>query len=139
MNLFEQVKRLLSGDGAPTDPSRRRFLRAALVGSALAATVDVEQLLWTPGEKTIFLPDADDEWIPNYLVTDDWIVREGLRILENNLTILKSVNRAYDDRFLDARTVGEAVNIIVPMRWDMSDVDHLKPGRRVTMSLERFL
>lgn len=37
---------------------RRDFLRAALLGTAAAATLDVEQLLWTPDEKTIVLPET---------------------------------------------------------------------------------
>ncbi len=37
---------------------RRDFLRI-LLAAPIAATVDVEKLLWIPGEKTIFLPSVE--------------------------------------------------------------------------------
>ena len=35
--------------------NRRSFLRLLVIG-AIAETIDVERLLWIPGQKTIFLP-----------------------------------------------------------------------------------
>lgn len=37
--------------------NRRSFLRLLAIG-AIAETVDVERLLWIPGQKTIFLPET---------------------------------------------------------------------------------
>lgn len=84
--------------------NRRHFLRAALVGVAVAATVDVEQLLWTPGAKTILLPPpieiATDVIVNlNSFATADWITRESLRLLEKNLTLGIRFNRQYDITF----------------------------------------
>lgn len=39
----------------------RRFAAATAAATAAAATLDPERLLWTPGEKTIFLP-PDGGW-----------------------------------------------------------------------------
>lgn len=44
---------------------RRDFLRF-LLAAPIAATVDVEKLLWVPGEKTIFLPPAPVIWPGTY-------------------------------------------------------------------------
>jgi len=38
-----------------TNFSRRQFLRTLAAG-LVASTVDVDRLLWVPGEKTIFIP-----------------------------------------------------------------------------------
>lgn len=146
MTFLEQVRRLLGGVGnhaverGLTDPSRRSFLKAALLGTAIAATVDVDKLLWTPGERTIFLPYFDDTIRYNNFVSWELLARDALAVLEKNLTIAKQVNRAYDRRFLNAKQIGETVNLVIPMRWDTGAVDHLKtPGRPVTLTVERFL
>jgi len=68
---------------------RRSFLRlvgAGSVGVLAASTFDVERLLWTPRQLvTVRRPT---------IVTADWIVRDALRILENNLTLTKIINRS---------------------------------------------
>jgi hypothetical protein len=77
----------------PAGVSRRTFLRTALVATAAAATVDVEQLLWTPGSQTIWLPPATHTFD-----TVDWITREALRILQNKLAISAAFNRDLEQR-----------------------------------------
>lgn len=79
--------------------SRRSFLRAGLLAATVAATVDVEQLLWTPGEKTLFLPTVDEVAIYDGLLTPDWITREALRILKNNLQVAGRTTREYAESY----------------------------------------
>lgn len=49
--------------------NRRDFLRALLSSTVVAATVDVEKLLWIPGEKKIFIPS---ERQIKFLYSVDW-------------------------------------------------------------------
>lgn len=51
--------------------TRRGFLKA-LIGAGLVAVADPEKLLWTPGEKTIFIPP-----LVKPTVQDWWTVTEG--------------------------------------------------------------
>lgn len=84
---------------------RRTFLRRALLGAAVVATVDVEQLLWLPGEKTIVIPspvDLEGLLTGNCFVTDKWIAREALRLLKRNLSFASSINREYDAAYDEA-------------------------------------
>lgn len=73
--------------------SRRAFLRAGLIAATVAATVDVEALLWTPDEKTIFIPEVVDTG----LVTIEWVTMEALRLLKKDLAIASMFNRPYAD------------------------------------------
>ena len=50
----------------------RRVLESA-AGVALALTIDVDQLLWTPGARTFFLP------VDTTFVTPAWITAEICR------------------------------------------------------------
>lgn len=77
---------------------RRAFLRTALIGLSAAGVVDVDKLLWMPGEKTILIPDLIEieAVCGNRLVSADWVAREALRILEKNLTFAAQVNRSYE-------------------------------------------
>lgn len=99
----------------PAGLSRRRFLRTALTATVVAATVDIDQLLWTPGERTIFLPYAEGgPWRDNFLLTDDMIVQEGLAILKKNLTFIATINRQYDEKFSYAGRIGDTVTLRIP-------------------------
>ena len=85
--------------------SRRHFLTligAAGAGAALVPELDLDRLLWVPGQKTIFLPPAvvDASLDGHQFVTVDWITREALKILENNLAFSKRLNRQYDTSFV---------------------------------------
>lgn len=51
--------------------NRRDFLRFML-GTAVAATVDVEKLLWVPGERTIFLPTEIKPIWAGSIVAEAW-------------------------------------------------------------------
>jgi hypothetical protein len=58
--------------------NRRQFLErllAGAAGTALAATLDVDQLLWTPGAKTIFLP-------PTERLVGPWLARGDVFTIE---------------------------------------------------------
>lgn len=93
------------------DVSRRTFLKAALITTAIVATVDVEQLLWSPSEKTLFLPTTEDLLVyGNSFVTPDWVTCEALRLLTNNLSVASHFNRFYDDSYL---AVGETLSVPV--------------------------
>lgn len=120
-----------AADRLPNGFGRRAFLKTALVGVAVAATVDVEQLLWTPGEKTIFLPTLDktvvllDETVfANYntLLDTDWIAKDLLRDLERNLDLVGRFSRQYDAQFSGRRArVGDTVLVRVPKRFEPDD------------------
>lgn len=95
--------------------NRRGFLRSLLSGTAgaiAAHTLDLDRLLWVPGERTIFLPPLEGWNAGNTLITPDWVIQETLRIFENNLKFSAVVNRTYDDSF----TVGDVVTIRNPVR-----------------------
>lgn len=88
--------------------NRRKFLAwlgGTAAGVALAGSTDIEAMLWEPGKKTIF--DLGDVPVPDYipllcgnpLITPDWIVKETLKIFENNLNVAMNMSRYYDDTF----------------------------------------
>jgi len=54
----------------------------------------------------------------NTLLTISMITKEALRVLENNLTFAKGVNREYDDQFAkDGAKIGDTLNIRKPARY----------------------
>lgn len=78
--------------------NRRGFLKALLSGTAgavAAHTLDLDRLLWVPGEKTIFLPSPHC----NSFVTPDWVTHHALEILKRNLEFSRCINREYDQHF----------------------------------------
>ncbi len=53
----------------------------------------------------------------NVLLTSTLITRESMRVLENNLTMTKCVNRQYDDKFgVEGAKIGQIVNARKPIR-----------------------
>lgn len=111
--------------------SRRQFLKTALAGAAIAATVDVEQLLWMPGEKTIFLPTFDDY----ELITPDWVTREALDILQRQIALTSRFSRAYDEKF---PKIGDTVNVRVPMRFTPFDNSGRITDYRVPVTIDAY-
>lgn len=135
----------------PRGMSRRTFLRGALAATAIAATVDVEQLLWTPGEKTLFLPTLEEVAAYNGLLTADWISREALRILKKNLDLTSRFNREYvapydrrGSRRGDAvpiRRRGTVKPVILDQQYDYefetpTPADHKNPGGYIQRTVE---
>lgn len=58
----------------------------------------------------------------NTLLTIDMITKEALRILENNLTFTKGVNRQYDSQFANSGAkIGDTLRIRKPPRWTVRD------------------
>lgn len=56
--------------------------------------------------------------MPNTLLTISMITREALRVLENNLTFAKGVNREYDDKYaIEGAKIGDTLNIRKPARY----------------------
>lgn len=54
----------------------------------------------------------------NTTLTISMVTREALRILENNLTFAKGVNREYDDQFaIGGAKIGDTLNIRKPARY----------------------
>jgi hypothetical protein len=54
----------------------------------------------------------------NTLLTISMITREALRVLENNLTFTKQVNRQYDNRFgVEGAQIGTVLNVRKPPRY----------------------
>jgi len=113
--------------------NRRTFLALfgiGAVGAAVASAlpevpgVDVERLLWTPGEKTIFVPPGAG-WTPidevvaqhgrNMPLTVSMITKEALRILQKKLTFETTIYRAYRPTLFPR--LGETVQVRVPQRF----------------------
>lgn len=124
-----------AAERADTGMSRRSFLRAGLLATAVAATVDVEQLLWTPGERTILLPERHNGFDP---FDEDWLGREALRILKRNLALTGKFNREYDHKFSKLR-IGDTVRVRLPMRFDPYDYSAKVATESVPITLDRFL
>lgn len=54
----------------------------------------------------------------NSVLTISMITRESLRILENNLTFTKGVNRNYDEKFgIEGAKIGNTLNLRLPARY----------------------
>jgi hypothetical protein len=85
---------------------RRGFL-ARLLGTAAGAvvlgSVDLDKLLWVPGERTYF-----DLWSDRPGLSTDWIVKEALRLLEGQLQIVNLFNRTYDVG-INATRMGDSI------------------------------
>lgn len=92
---------------------RRGFLKRLGFGTVAAAAaanglLDVERLLWVPGEKTIILPPTVYE---NVWATADWVTMESLKILSNQLAISAYFNADYDPRFRQRLRVSSSPSI----------------------------
>lgn len=56
----------------------------------------------------------------NSILTISMITRESLRVLENNLTFCKGVNREFDDKFaMEGAKIGDTLNIRKPARYEV--------------------
>jgi hypothetical protein len=159
VNWFERIRRAVAGDAEGTaivqaaerdtasGISRRHFLRYALAGAAVAATVDVDQLLWSPSDKTILLPgepawqtftitdhvwsDAEIDIAERYIrpaaqslarAIDDDLARIWLENCQQSLKVLSRVNRQYADNF-NRLKVGDTINIRLPHRFSGKPVE----------------
>jgi hypothetical protein len=146
MNLFAFVRRLLGQEDAPSTAlavraalpqasglSRRQFLErvvAGAAGAAVASTLDYEQLLWLPSDRTVFLPS---EWVENTFVTLDWVTREALQMLKNKLSLTSSFNRQYCDYFGDyGARIGDTVQLPLPTRFEPCPDHVFDPFARIT-------
>lgn len=57
----------------------------------------------------------------NTLLTIGMITRETLRVLENELTFTRQINRSYDDQFAKAGAkIGNVLNVRLPVRFNYS-------------------
>lgn len=66
----------------------------------------------------------------NLLLTSTLITRESMRVLENNLTMTKCVNRQYDDKFgVEGAKIGQIVNARKPIRvvGRVGQAAHIEP------------
>lgn len=70
--------------------SRRGFL-AALASGMVAATVDVDKLLWMPGAKKIFIPEPRIIR-GNIFVTPEWVTAEAVKMFNHNIELIKYFN-----------------------------------------------
>jgi hypothetical protein len=58
----------------------------------------------------------------NAILTDNVITKDALRVLENNLTLTKTANRKYDDKFArSGAKIGNTLNIRKPPRYIVSE------------------
>lgn len=89
--------------------NRRAFLQTLAAGLTGAA-LDPERLLWVPGQKTIFLPSVVEP-LGNEFEFMDWLAREGLRILKNELVVTRAVNRSFDAAYQRSFDLGRVVRV----------------------------
>lgn len=93
-------------------------------------------LLWVPGQRTFFLPSEppvlEDLWPPafqpivdvpverlrNTFLTPEWITREALKVLRDNLDVMKQINQHYEVAI--PAGVGLAINLRKPPRFTMT-------------------
>lgn len=145
---------------------RRTFLKGALLGSVAVATVDVEQLLWTPKTQIVVpgpvrladqfevamdwsrddmglaaVTHVDAEGRPfNTFITSDWITREALAILKDKLQFSSSASGRYDAGFHDGH-LGMTLNIRKPARFTVRAGEAFDPQAIVmeteTVSLDQ--
>lgn len=86
--------------------SRRFFLM-----SAAAVAVPIPETTWASLSPEPIILGVSTPYGPR-LITPDWVTREALAILENNLTLCRMVNREYDG-FVQ----GAVINIRKPRRF----------------------
>jgi hypothetical protein len=101
---------LIEGKNREKQMNRRNFLRwlgGTAAGAAAAHVLDVDRLLWVPGERTIFLPTPEEM----SFVIPEWVAMDMLRVLKNQLVVADVFNRAYD-----LEGVG-VVNVPIRGRW----------------------
>lgn len=138
---------------APSGLSRRSFLGLLTATTAAAATLDLDQLLWTPGEKTFFLPppvevvDVSLEALGPFGQVDlDWVTRESLRVLNNQLSFAKHVNRQYAGLYgSEGQRIGDTVNIRLPQKFTGGQrvgkvrdrLKHVQLNQQFTVELDR--
>ena len=85
--------------------NRRAFLAwlgGTAAGVAAAPYLDLDKLLWIPGEKTIILPPAIVKPV-NIFITPEWVTREVAMLWQNNLKLISVVNDACDYHRIQVR------------------------------------
>jgi hypothetical protein len=86
--------------------NRRGFL-GALAGAIAGASLDPEQLLWTPGRKLISIPSiVEPPWICPNLLT-----KETLKAMERSFVFHPTAFLVRGPR------IGDTVNVRVPQRF----------------------
>lgn len=66
----------------------------ALAGAS--AVLDLDRLLWVPGEKTIFLPPVVPiRAVCSQFLTTDWVAREALKLLQKQLVVSRIVAQGH--------------------------------------------
>jgi uncharacterized membrane-anchored protein len=142
----DETTAILAAAERVPDAGRRKFLKLALAGVAVAATVDVDQLLWTP-DKTFLLP-SEPAW-QTFTITDHvWsdaerdIAERYIRPAMQNLARaidddlarvwVSTINRQYDHRF-DLK-VGDTIQVRLPQRFIINDRYDVR-DKRVTVRL----
>lgn len=78
----------------------------------------------------------------NTLLTTSLITKEALRVLENNLTATKTINREYENKFaVEGAKIGTSVNIRKPVRYIVSEGQALQlqdaTETQATLTLEK--
>lgn len=101
----------------------KTFLTRLLRSNALCWSVSAAVALWVAYVAGLF--DAQPAGAPSYadntLLTISMITREALRILENNLSFTKRINRQYDDKFaIEGAKIGYVVNARKPVKYIVS-------------------
>lgn len=126
---------------------RRSFLKTALLGSVAAATLDVEQLLWTP-KTQIVVPDMRtvslgiSDWVETNreilgaerFVTPEWMTREALRLLEHELAFTRILTNPYP--YDGVGCVGDVVKIPKPQRFLAPSDEMLIVPQNIVMEVE---
>lgn len=101
---------------------RRAFLgllAGGVAGTVVAASVDLEALIWTPKSIIVVpaMPGTHDG------ITPQWINREIFKRLRNQMALWNHVNsQCYDKAFLQTSQWSEgeiAARVLLPQRYDL--------------------
>lgn len=158
MSLLDRIvaafKRENPGERLPAPGmDRRRFLQilgSSAAVAAVAPALDLERLLWMPGQGTAPELVAVTNYIEapsmfavppmgrNIFLTSDWVVREAMKMFENNLKLISKVNRVYDGRYSLLVTQNPVATIQNP-RWGVDTIgdwqDRIEPELRANARL----
>lgn len=138
MNLLDRLVALVRREQPELAPveglSRRGFLKLLASSAAVAAAaplLDLERVLWVPGQ-TIAVPAMGR----NILLTAEWITREAMKVLENNLKMVSYFDREYENGVSMSTLMHPMSSIKVPefgkatiADWEAMEEDLIREAR----------
>lgn len=101
--------------------NRRDFLKGILTASAAVYTIDIDKLLWVPGEKKIFIPNRNEikTFSKNYISESDIIAAELARISWMLPTLFER-----DDKFFNSIVMVSKAGELMDTELNKKDRNH---------------